>query len=179
MGADDLEKALFTKYYRSLCYFAWQMVQDKALAEDLAQDAFVSYFQHRESVSGDEKAIKAFLYSSIKFAVYNLNRKSRTIERFWERHSYQESDDIDYEHDLIRTEFMMAIHQTLSSLPKGCRKIMTMSYIDGFSNDEIAEKLELSINTVKTQKKRGLQVLRLKLRSDYFSLFLVFFFENI
>ncbi|WP_437920678.1 RNA polymerase sigma-70 factor [Sphingobacterium sp. LRF_L2] len=172
------DKALFSKYYRSLCYFAWQMVKDENIAEDLAQDAFVSYFQHRKMVSDDENAIKSFLYSAVKFAVYNLNRKSKTIQKFWERNSYQESDDIDYEHQIIRTEFMHAIHETLSSLPDGCQRIMTMSYVDGFSNEEIAEQLQLSINTIKTQKKRGLHVLRQKLRPDYFSVIFAAFLFN-
>ncbi|GHE37580.1 RNA polymerase sigma factor [Sphingobacterium griseoflavum] len=174
----DPDKLLFGKYYRSLCYFAWQMVQDENLAEDLAQDAFVSYFQERDRIASDEKAIKAFLYTAIKYAVYNLSRKSKTVKKFWQRTGYQERDDIDYEHQVIRAEFMTAIHATLSTLPDGCQKIMTMSYVDGFSNEEIAEQLKISINTIKTQKKRGLRVLRSKLSSDYFSIVFTLFLSN-
>ncbi len=175
MNALDPDKILFTKYYQSLCYFAWQIVQDQEMAEDLTQDAFVSYFQHRAQVATDEKAIKAFLYSAVKFAAYNLNRKSKTIQKFWQRTGYQESDDIDYEHQIIRAEFMAAVQQSLADLPEACQKIMTMSYVEGFSNDEIAEKLTLSVNTIKTQKRRGLHLLRTKLRPDYFSLVFSFF----
>ena len=171
----DVDKLLFDKYYRSLCYFAWQMVQDESLAEDLAQDAFVSYFQHKLTVSEEEPAIKAYLYSSIKFAVYNLNRKSKTVKKFWERNTYKESDDIDYEHHIIRAEFMAAIHTVLAKLPDACRNIMSMSYVEGLSNAEIADQLQLSMNTIKTQKKRGLQVLREKLHPDYFLVLIAVF----
>lgn len=178
MHVVDPDRILFDKYYRSLCYFAWQMVRDDVVAEDLAQDAFVSYFQHREHVENEEKAIKSFLYSSVKFAVYNLSRKVKTVQKFWERNHYQESDDIDYEHQIIRTEFMMAVQQTLHSLPDGCQRVMTLSYIDGYSNEEIASQLQLSINTIKTHKKRGLQALRAKLRPDYFSIIFTFFLSD-
>ena len=79
------DKVLFTKYYKLLCFFAWKMVKDQALAEDLAQDAFVSYFQNKSRVSTDEAAIKGFLYSAVRFAVFNQNRKSHSEKNgfFW------------------------------------------------------------------------------------------------
>lgn len=175
MNAVDSDKVLFAKYYRSLCYFAMQMVRDESLAEDLAQDAFVTYFQQRGSLSSEEKAIKSFLYATVKYAVYNLNRKSKTVEKFWQRSGYQEFDDVDYEQQVIRAEFMAAIYVTLSTLPEGCQRVMTMSYIDGFTNEEIAEQLKISLNTIKTQKKRGLHVLRSRLRADYFSIIFAWF----
>lgn len=175
MNSSDYDKALFSKYYRPLCYFAWQMVQDTSVAEDLAQDAFVTFFQNKSTISPEEVAIKSFLYSAVKFAVYNRSRKNKTIQKYWQRSDYNEADDTDHEQRIIRAEFMAALQSSLANLPAGCRKIMTLSYIDGFSNLEIAEKLQVSINTVKTQKRRGLNVLRTSLRADYFSLVFVFY----
>lgn len=174
MSSSDYDKTLFNKYYKALCYFAWQMVNDTCLAEDLAQDAFVSFYQNKVKVSPDEIAIKSFLYSSVKFAVYNRSRKNKTIQKYWQRNVYTEADDTDYEQLIIRAEFTAELESSLADLPEGCRKIMTLSYMDGFSNEEIAKKLQVSINTVKTQKRRGLRVLRTSLRVDCFSLVLLF-----
>lgn len=171
MKATDHDKLLFKKHYRALCYFAWQLVQDEKVAEDLAQDAFVAYLNNKAGLSDDEQAIQSFLYTSIKYAVYNLNRRDKVMRKFWERTVFTEQDEVDYEHQVIRAEFVSAIHRALEKLPEGCRKIMTMSYVDGSSNEEIAQTLQLSINTVKTQKRRGLAVLRQKLNLDYFSMF--------
>ncbi|MFD1769527.1 RNA polymerase sigma-70 factor [Sphingobacterium suaedae] len=179
MNVVDPDKLLFTKYYRALCHFAWQLVHDEHLAEDLAQDAFISYMQHKRGIAADERAIKSFLYSSVKFAVYNLNRKNKTMKRFWNRTGFEEADDMDYEHELIRTEFSRMIHETIATLPEGCRRVMTMSYVDGYSNEEISEQLEISLNTIKTHKKRGLHVLRSKLRPDYFSVALALFLSDL
>ena len=40
-------KRLFANHYKSLCYYAWDMVKDSALAEDLVQDAFLAYWDQR------------------------------------------------------------------------------------------------------------------------------------
>ncbi|TYR38049.1 RNA polymerase sigma-70 factor [Sphingobacterium phlebotomi] len=178
MKATDQDRHLFNKHYRALCYFACQMVQNERVAEDLAQDAFVAYLNNKTELPDDENAIKSFLYSSIKYAVYNLSRHNKVVQKFWRRTSFTELDDIDYEHQIIRAEFTTAIHEALEKLPEGCRKIMTMSYVDGYSNEEIAQELQVSMNTIKTQKRRGLGVLREKLNFDYFSLFILTFYIN-
>jgi len=176
MESLDFDKALFNKYYRRLCYFARRMVDTDELAEDLAQDAFVSYFENRERISADEMAIKSFLYSSVKFSVFNLSRKRKTIQKFWTRNLYIDMDDVDYERDVIYSEFMGTIYDRIHTLPNGCRRIMTLSFVDGFSNEQIADQLQVSINTIKTQKKRGLKVLREVLRLDYFLIIYTLFY---
>jgi len=162
MTASNTDKALFDEHYPSLCYFVWRMIKDKSLAEDLVQDAFVSYFQRKDQVSDDPKAIKAYLYSTVRFAAYNLSRKEKVVRKFWARSQFNEIDDLDYEHLIIEAEFMQSINETLAKLPKACQQIMKMSYIDGLSNEQIAQELVLSVNTIKTQKRRGLNVLRAK-----------------
>lgn len=169
MELNRVDQVLYNKYYKSLCYFAWQMVHNEILAEDLAHDAFLSYFQHKKKVANHELAIRSFLYSSVKFAVFNLNRKGKTIARFWDRTGFQELDDIDYEHQIIRAEFMLAVQENLAKLPEGCRRVMILSYMEGLSNDEIAQKLQVSVNTIKTHKKRGLRVLRKNLSPEDFA----------
>lgn len=168
------DKILFSKYYKLLCYFAWKMVKDQSLAEDLAQDAFVSYFQNKSRVSTDEAAIRGFLYSSVRFSVFNQNRKSQSEKKYWERIHFSEQDNIDYEHQIIQAEFTFEINAALQKLPEACRKVFSLSYLEGMSNEEIANELEVSINTIKTHKKRGLKALREMLRPEFFSLFLLF-----
>lgn len=170
MKEADFHRFLFTKYYQSLWAFAWQMVRENALAEDLVQDAFMHYIQYRNKVSSEERAVKSFLYSSIKFAVFNISRKNKIIRKFWERTSFQEADDVDYEYAIIHGELMAVVYDSLTALPDSCRKVMTLSYVDGFSNQEIASLLQISVNTVKTQKLRGIRVLRGKVQLILFTL---------
>nr|WP_121272952.1 sigma-70 family RNA polymerase sigma factor [Pedobacter schmidteae] len=175
--SSEIDKSLFVKNYKALCYFAWEMVNDTDLAEDLVQDAYVSFFKHRQSISNDEQAIKSFLYSAIRNAVYNLNRKSKTIQKYFQRQDFSDIDEIDYEHMVIRAEFMSKVHLIVAELPEASRKIFKLSYLDGLSNQEISDQLSLSVNTIKTQKQRALRVLKQKIRPELYVVFAMLFFR--
>lgn len=136
------------------------MVKDLAVAEDVVQDAFVSYLKNKDTISPEEQAIKSYLYSSVRNAIYNLHRKSKTVQKFWQRNPFEESIDNDFEHAIIRSEYMAMIFMALEQLPPSCRQIIKMSYLEGMSNHEIAQELDISVNTIKTQKLRGIRALK-------------------
>lgn len=171
MHFDD--EYIFKKHYKALCYFAWEMVGDTVIAEDLVQDAYIAYLDNRSKISSDPNAIRSFLYSAIRNAVYNRNRKSKTIRKYFERTPLQEIDDVDYNHKIIRAEFMSEIARIVERLPDSCQHIFKLSYLDGLSNQEISEQLAISVNTIKTQKQRALRVLRQNIHPEFFFLFLL------
>ncbi|UKJ09245.1 sigma-70 family RNA polymerase sigma factor [Solitalea lacus] len=175
--SSEVEKTQFIKNYKALCYFAWEMVNDANLAEDLVQDAYVSFLMNKKSISNDEQAIKSFLYSSVRNAVYNLNRKSKTVLKYLQRQDFSAVDEVDYEHRIIRAEFMAAVHLIVADLPDACQQIFKLSYFEGLSNQEISEQLALSVNTIKTQKQRALRVLRHKLDPELFLVLLLLYFR--
>lgn len=167
----------FNKHYKVLCYFAWEMVKDTEVAEDLVQDAFIAYLDNKHKVSIQPSAVRSFLYSTIRNAVYNQSRKSKTIQKYLDRQYATEADDTDYEHKIIRAEFMSEIARVMEGLPDSCQHIFKLSYLDGFSNQEIAEKLAISVNTIKTQKQRALRVLRQKIHPEFFFLLILWALE--
>ncbi|MNL34998.1 RNA polymerase sigma factor [compost metagenome] len=61
---------------------------------------------------------------------------------------------------MIQAEVIGELYAALNLLPERCRLIFKMGYLEGMKNHEIAEKLNISVNTIKTQKKRGLAILR-------------------
>lgn len=168
----------FKRHYKVLCYFAWEMVRDTEVAEDLVQDAFMAYLNNKHKISSEPLAIRSFLYSAIRNAVYNQSRKSKTIQKYLDRQYANEADDIDYEHKIIRAEFMAEISRVVDGLPDSCQRIFKLSYLDGLSNQEIADRLEISINTIKTQKQRALQVLRKKIHPEFFFVILLLVLTN-
>jgi RNA polymerase sigma-70 factor (ECF subfamily) len=76
----------------------------------------------------------------------------------------KEEDIIRDEEDTIRAEFYAEIHNAIKTLPPECRKIFTMLYIEGKTVRETADELGLARSTIKTQKARGLAMLRKKIR---------------
>lgn len=155
-----------------MCYFAYTMTRDMVLSEDLAQEAFVAYYRNKENISLNEATVKSYLYSAVKNSVLNWARHNKVQEKYWNLTPFNEQDELDLSHALIETEVITEIHKLVNELPPACQNIFRLSYFEGFSNQEISEQLNVSVNTIKTQKRRGLKHLQSKLNPEFFLTFL-------
>jgi RNA polymerase sigma-70 factor (ECF subfamily) len=163
-------EGLFKSYYARLCYFAFGMVGDKTAAEDIAQDAFLKFYARRNDFS-NESACKGFLYTTVRNACLNIIRHSNVKEKFLLTRQKDPVEDTQVLNSIIKAEVIGEIYKAIESLPEGCKTVFNMSFLDELKNQEIADKLDVSINTVKTQKARALQLLRLKLKNYYHFIF--------
>ena len=164
---------LFRKYYPRLCHFGWQMLNDKDVVEDLVQDAFIAYWNNKDVVANNDTAIKNFLYTSVRNASYNIIRHDKVAERYRSLHAAEEIEEPRILTKIIRSEVMDEIYRIMQTMPEGCRQVFSLGYLEEFSNPQIASQLGISINTVKTQKQRGLKILKGKLDPGLFSLVVV------
>lgn len=173
-GDEQVFRELFDKYHSRLCYFASSLLTENEDAEDVVQEAFIRLWQRRNHFS-DLSSVKAFLYISVKNRCLNIFRHDKVRKKYGDLLKKEELPDVQLEgaiHYLIEAEVLEKIRQAVESLPSGCRNIMNLSYFEGLKNQDIADQLHVSINTVKTQKKRGLQLLRALLKASSFTLFL-------
>ena len=69
----------------------------------------------------------------------------------------------------MREELYRELHRTVDELPKRCRQVFEL-HLQGKKNEEIAQVLELSVETVKTQKKKAMYFLRERLGKSYYLL---------
>lgn len=168
-GQTDLN-FLFKEYYDRLVYFSLQLIKDKDQAEDLVQDAFIKYWNQRETVIQDPIAIKNFLYSTVRNASLNVIRHNKVVESYIEFQGSTEPEEPPVIEAIITAEAVAEIHAALQSLPESHRIISIMGYFDGKKNQEIADELGMSVNTVKKQKQRALELMRVQLSPEVFAL---------
>lgn len=161
-------KVLFELYYKNLCYFAYTLIGDKNLAEDFVQDAFIALYKNYGTVVQEEKVLKSFLYSSVRNSIYNWHRRNNIERKYHEKEPFNELVEIDFDNALIKVEALSQINAMINQLPDACQQIFRMHYLEEMSLKEIAETLQVSINTVKTQKLRGLRFLKSKLNPELF-----------
>lgn len=161
-----VHEELFKRYYTRLCHFAFQLLEEKDMAEDIVQDSFLAFWNSSSQIANDPIAIKNYLYSSVRNACYNLHKRSKIKERYLQVQSSNELEEPKVLQAMIRAEIMNEIYQAIQTLPDSCRQIFRMGYLEGLSNPKIAEALGISINTVKTQKQRALKVLRTSLNPE-------------
>ena len=69
--------------------------------------------------------------------------------------------------NVVRAEVYQEIMGAIQDLPTECGRIFKLAYVEGFSNDEIATQLSISVNTVKAQKNKAKIQLREKLKGLY------------
>ncbi|MES2830163.1 MAG: RNA polymerase sigma-70 factor [Bacteroidota bacterium] len=167
-------KEVFDRYYDRLLYFAWLYVHDKETARDLVQDAFITYWDNINQVSNLEKQIKNYLYVSVKNACLKHIRHNAVVSKYQLTLEAEPQEEAIGLHRIIRAEVIGEIYRAIENLPEPYRKISKLGYIDGLKNQEIADLLNMPLNTVKSHKQKALRLLRLKLRPDQYVLFLVF-----
>lgn len=169
---------LFQKYYTSLCYYSYRLCRDREMAEDIVQNVFVRYW---ETSRGEAPILhsRAWLYTAARNATLNEMGKQQTYSRVKERVSdvYGRGDENEKDAGmlLIESETARQLWGRVNELPRQCRQIIHLYFIEGLSNMEIAERLQLHVSTIKTQKQRGIDYLRkaVKINPVLFNIFFI------
>jgi len=159
-GEESAYKELFIRYYAQLVVFARKVVYDDDLARDLVQDVIVAFYEKRQDIK-IHSSLKAHLYQSVRNRCLNQIKHSQ-IRRDHHANIYQtkKNDEAYVEDKLQETELEQRIFSVIQTLPTQCKRIFEMSRFDGTSNQEIADKLDISKRTVETQISKALKVLR-------------------
>ncbi len=148
---------LFRLNYRPLCMFALHYLQDADLVEDVVQECFTVLWEKLEQ-GADVANRRAYLYMSVRNrCLDHLRRKGLQTESLKPYDTYGIIDDDDAEE---RSVMEAKLWTAIDSLPDKCRQVFLMSKRDGLKYEEIAEELGLSVNTVRNQISKALNVLK-------------------
>jgi RNA polymerase sigma-70 factor (ECF subfamily) len=166
-------KQFFESFYPSVCVFAHKYLKNIELAEDFAQEAFVEYWLRKDNFS-EIKAIKGFIYTVTKNKCLNHLKIKSIRENILNNEIL--SDSFFYEL-ILEEETYRIVHQAVNKLPPQTQKIVWLS-LEGNKNQDIADLLAISLNTVKTLKKHAYKDLRVHLKDNVFLLLLLDYFLN-
>jgi len=168
MGEETGFERLFLLYHAPLRYFCEQLITADDLAEDIVSELFLTLWKKQMIFESAEHA-QAYLYRSAKNRCLNLIRSEKSALAKTERAA---GLTIDYSENyldaFIRTEVWAELYRAVESLPSQCCQVITKSYFEGLSNQEIADDMGLSLQTVKNHKLRGLTALKDKLPDSMF-----------
>ncbi len=158
---------LFELFWNPMYIYAASLVMNDSLAKDLVQEVWIDYWQRRENV--EIQNIKPYLYRAIRYKCYNTLRDRKFNKTQIEAaNSVCITSDIELEEDVM--DLSKRIDNTISSLPKRCQEIFTLSRINNISNKEIAKKLNISQRSVENQISLALRKLRKELSTVRFFL---------
>ncbi|SEM16713.1 RNA polymerase sigma-70 factor, ECF subfamily [bacterium A37T11] len=163
-GGDQRAYAeIFSRYSDALYQKAFSLLKDADVASDMVQDVFLRLWEKREELELRE-ALGSYLYQSIRHLSLNeLRRAGRYDQRMddFARFVLDRSPSADYE--LRSKELEAAIAREIALMPARMREVFLLRKNEDLSYQEIADKLNISPMTVKSQLHKAVQLLWRKL----------------
>ncbi|MDO5969602.1 RNA polymerase sigma-70 factor [Flavivirga aquimarina] len=166
---------IFHKLYKSLCLFANKYVENLEVSKDIVQDVFIKVWENKIEFK-NKNNVKSFLYTSVKNKSldYLKSKHYKSTDHFSSIKMEQIETESFFMREVVVLETSFIIEKAINTLPKKCAQIIRLSS-KNFTNAEIAKKMDISINTVKAQKKIAYKRLKPILK-EYF-VFIAFIFN--
>ncbi|MBD1421714.1 RNA polymerase sigma factor [Sphingobacterium chuzhouense] len=173
-GEEDAFERIYYTYVERVFNVSFFLVKDTGWSDDIVQEVFIKLWENRAKIQSDQD-LWTYIYVLTKRLSLNklrsIKRSYNCFERLWD--GLSETSDSTY--DIIAAkELKMKIQNFLNSLPPQQKKVFSLSRIDGFSYQEIADQLDISINTVKNHIVQATKSLK-KSGLGQEALFLLFF----
>ncbi len=156
---------LFRTYYRSLCLLSFSLVKDMDAARDIVQEFFIKYWEKQADLPLHTN-FEAYSYTAIKNRSLNFIAKAGVAARHKDQlgqtlyNADTDPQPADTALPDVRERYRTQLIQALEKLPAGRRKVFLLSNVEGLKYAEIAQKLNISINTVKSQIRKAYLFLR-------------------
>jgi len=158
-GSHSAYREIYLTYKDSIRYFLQKLLGSADEAEDLTQTIFVNVWEKRDTLD-PTKSIKSYLFSTARNSALNFFRHQKVHHRFINNEMYQDELDYDSDEAMIAEETACLIEIAVSRMPKTRREVFTLSRVEGLSNDEIAQKLNMSKDTVYQHISQALRDIR-------------------
>jgi RNA polymerase sigma-70 factor (ECF subfamily) len=171
-GDRKVFKQVFDLFYNALCAFSIKYIQDWDAVEDIVQEVFVTFYEHKKEFENIQ-SIKAYLYTAARNKCLNFLKHRTVIQRHEQALIYELESSQFFTSHVIEEETFNLLYAEIRQLPEGSQAIMLLA-VKGLKNKEIAEKLQISENTVKTQKKIAYTKIKENLKTVFRSIFLSF-----
>ena len=153
------QKRMYDQYAQAMYHTIFRMVGQKTEAQDLLQESFIKVYKELKNFKS-----RSSLGAWIKRICVNTcltqmkrNKRFELVELQGEIYAEEQNETIEIDAKLI--------HNSIKKLPEGSRVIVNLYLFEGYRHSEIAEILEITESTSKSQYSRGKILLRKELKS--------------
>ena len=173
-GSEQAFAELFRSYGRLLYPTLYRLTKSPEAAEEIIQEAMLKVWLNRDKLPGIENP-RAWIFRIASNIGINWLRKQSADERTLRQvRIAAPADNNLVESTVSLRELQAQVQKAVSTLSPQRRRIYELSRNQGFKNDEIAEALSLSVNTVKSALAKSLQHIRENLQAEGYHLAIIY-----
>ena len=151
-------KEVFDDYFQTIVCFAIRYVHSSEAAEDIVQESFIELW-HSDIAHTDIVRMKAFLYLTTRNKAINYLKHQKITENYFLHYRNKFETERFYLDQLIEQETVHLVHRAIDKLPEQSKNVVLLR-LEGLKNKEIAEKIGISVETVKYHKTRAFKILK-------------------
>jgi len=163
---DGNEKAfsiVFDTYHRYLYVLACRYLMSESFAEDAVQQTFMRLWEGRETFDY-QTGIKNLLFTILKNYLLNeIRHNNMVLQKNYELAQLTDEVETDLLHELEDADFKTHLYRLVDRLPPQKREVCLLKIQQGMSNQEVADKMNISVPTVKSHYTQVIKLLRSQL----------------
>ena len=164
-GESDALEVFYNRYAPSVFSLARYMLKEHALAEEVTQDIFLNLWLKASSFNPQRGTPRAWFMSVAHHRVIDVIKSRKRVTQSTDHVGHEildlhPSTRTNTEQEALRNLTREQIITTLASLPEEQSEVILLAYFGGYSQSEIATKLDQPLGTVKTRVRLGMQKLR-------------------
>lgn len=161
IGNERVLSTYFNRHARALLLFAYRMVADESIAEELVQDAYVKLWAARHRLKS-EAHLKSFLYHTTKNACIDHLRGSgyRIQAASGELDENSIQTDSDLLARMIHAETLQLVYAEVKKLSPTQQQIFKLTFVEGLTTEEICSQLNITANAVFIARSKALTTLK-------------------
>lgn len=167
----DVFESYYKEHYKAFFLASYNYVKTTEVAQEIVNDVFLKIWEDAEKIT-IESSLKAYIYRAIiNRSINALNKQKRESQNQRElEQTHQETYEL---REIEVNELKVQLYKAIDALPDQCKKVFVMSRMDGLKQQDIADKLGISIKTVKNHITHALKQLR---KSTGYNIILLFLF---
>jgi RNA polymerase sigma-70 factor (ECF subfamily) len=177
-GDQKVFQLVFDRYADRIHHFACKFLNDPMDAKEVVQEVFISLWLHRNRL-GSSETFEAYLFKIAKNYLLNYIKKKGVQKYHYSMFELYNPLPEQPDQYAIYEELKSLTEKAIQHLPAQRKKIYQLSRIEGLSNREISEKLQLSLSTVENHLNLSLKYLKQILKEKGDIILLIFLWQHI
>ena len=162
-GDEKAFTAIYIRYNKMLYVLAYKYLKDSFRAEDIVQQVFLKLWEARSLFAGAIN-LRNYLYTSAKNLILNEIRDNFSdMEKNYAVIQNRPEFEDKLQSGLEEKDLFQHFYKILAELPEQKRKVCLLKIRDNLSNQEVADKLHISVPTVKSHYSQAIKLLRDKM----------------